>query len=377
MPTRDEFRSSLINFSERAMRIKSHLKNEEATKVSLVLPFIALLGYDDRDPTEVSAEHSADFSEKYKNRVDYAILKDMQPIIAVECKSVGGARKDDRGQLKSYFNACKSVKLALLTDGIVFEFFVDSFEPNIMDNEPFLTVDFSTISTGVITDTVVDGLLCLHKSVFDPTLISETARMNLIYLSFFEYLTKQFQLPSVEFTRFLLRESDIKHVRAAAMDAYRDIAKTAFQDVFNARVLQRLDINAPPTQKPQPAKAVELPEPTPLEGKQQTVVETTQRELDAFEDVRRRLAFLCSGDFSLFDKIENVGYKDYQGKFVIFYARERKGRLLEIVEGKDGQFRYVIADGGEGKEEADLGALDVRLLNLFKKRIADAGQDRD
>jgi predicted type IV restriction endonuclease len=93
MPTREEFRGSLVSFSERAMKIREHLKNEEATKVSLVLPFIALLGYDDRDPTEVSAEHAADFSEKYRNRVDYAILKDMLPVIAIECKSLGNGRK--------------------------------------------------------------------------------------------------------------------------------------------------------------------------------------------------------------------------------------------------------------------------------------------
>jgi hypothetical protein len=90
MATIDEFRASLITFGERVQRVREHVKNEEATKVALILPFIAALGYDHLDPTEVAAEHAADFSEKYRNRVDYAILRDMKPIIAIECKCLGG-----------------------------------------------------------------------------------------------------------------------------------------------------------------------------------------------------------------------------------------------------------------------------------------------
>ena len=151
--TIDEFRAALVTFAERVQRVRAHIHNEEATKVALVLPFIAVLGYDDRDPTEVAAEHAADFSEKYRNRVDYAVLKNLQPVIAVECKCVGNGKKDDRGQLKAYFNASKTVKLGVLTDGVLYEFFVDSQEPNMMDDEPFLVVDFDKVAKAQITET--------------------------------------------------------------------------------------------------------------------------------------------------------------------------------------------------------------------------------
>lgn len=91
--TVEEFRTALVAFGERVQRVREHVKNEEATKVSLILPFIAVLGYDVLNPTEVAAEHASDFSDKYRNRVDYAILRDMQPIIAVECKTAGNGRK--------------------------------------------------------------------------------------------------------------------------------------------------------------------------------------------------------------------------------------------------------------------------------------------
>jgi hypothetical protein len=370
MPTRDEFRAALNAFAERAMRVRGHLKNEEATKVSLVLPFIALLGYDDRDPTEVAAEHAADFSEKYRNKVDYAILKDMSPIIAVECKSVGNGKKDDRGQLKAYFNACKTVKLGVLTDGIIYEFFVDSNEPNLMDEEPFLTVNFESIASGHMTDTILDGLMSLLKTAFDPTSIAENARMNLTYLAFYEYITEQFSGPSVEFTRFLLRENDIKHVRAAAIDAYRSLAKTAFQDVFNARVLQRLEIPASTMQKQASARPVE-PVESAVVPAEPSLIQTTQQELEAFEAIRRRLSFLAAGDNALFDLVSKVAFKDYQGKFVVFIGKERKGRLVEIFESKDGQLKFQVCDGLPDNERADLSELDARLIDLFKKKATE------
>lgn len=368
MPTRDEFRSALVAFSERAMTIREHLKNEEATKVSLVQPFIALLGYDDRNPTELAAEHAADFSEKYRNRVDYAILKDMLPVIAVECKSVGNGKKDDRGQLKAYFNASKTVKLGILTDGIIYEFFVDSNAPNLMDEEPFLTVDFQAVAAGRLTDTVLDGLFSLIKTAFDPESIAENARMNLTYLAFHAYLTSQFSAPTEDFTRFLLKQNEIKHVRAGAIPAYSEIAKTAFQDVFNARVLQRLDISATAVQKTAPIRSPEAVPAASLPAEQSP--QPSAKEVEIFEEIRRRLAFLSSGDVDLFSKIAQVEFRAFQDKFVVYFEKERKGRLLEVFEGKDGSIRYRISDEAPDNERANLSELNERLLALFKRRVS-------
>lgn len=371
MATIDDFRANLVSFSERVQRVREHIKNEEATKVALILPFISVLGYDDRDPTEVAAEHAADFSEKYKNRVDYAILKDMKPVIAIECKTAGNGRKDDRGQLKSYFNAAKSVKLGILTDGIIYEFFVDSAEPNLMDDDPFLIVDFDKVAKAQISDTVIEGLFALTKGKFDPETVAENARRSLTHRAFFDYLSDQFNEPSVEFTRFLLKENDIKHIRANAIDGYRAISKAAFNDVFTSNVLKRLDI-PPNTPKPTPRvdPAIEV-EATPAPAVSSSGIVTTVAELDAFESIRRRLAFLSSGNTNLFNSISNVKFRDYQGKMVVFYKQERKGRLVDITEARDGTVRYWIVDGNESSPFTDLSQADQRLQTLFEKRIAE------
>ena len=112
----DDFRQKVRSFAERVVALAPQCINEESTKLFLVLPFLNFLGYDDRNPDEVCPEHGADFSDKYKNRVDFAILKAKQPVIAIECKTLGMALKDERGQLRSYFNAAPTVKMGVITD---------------------------------------------------------------------------------------------------------------------------------------------------------------------------------------------------------------------------------------------------------------------
>ena len=365
MATREEFRQNLIAFGERAIKIRSHLKNEEATKVSLVLPFISMLGYDDKDPTEVSAEHGADFSEKYKNRVDYAILRDGHPIVAIECKSVGGGKKDDRGQLKSYFNASKTVKMGILTDGLMYEFFVDSLEPNMMDEDPFLTVNFEKISEGLITETVVDGLYSLSKHNFDPANIADNARLNLAYFAFFGYLNKQFLQPTEEFTRFLLKENEIKYIKKSTIDNYKDITKRAFQDVFNAHVLKRLDIPQSPKTSSD-VRVDEIPNTVVLSDNN-SELSPTPRELEFFDEFCMRMAYLSAGNQALFEETKELDCRKFQGKFVIFYDKVQKGRLIEVFEGKNGVTRYSVTDGLPDRDKNDIKELDERILNLFKK----------
>ena len=75
-------------------------QNEEATKQFLIIPFLQLLGYDPLDPDDVIPEADASFSDKFKNRVDYAICKESVPVIAVEAKKVGSSTEANRGSSK-------------------------------------------------------------------------------------------------------------------------------------------------------------------------------------------------------------------------------------------------------------------------------------
>src|SRR5580658_3624318 len=124
-PELEEFRQRVLAHAKLVVGRAPKVESEASTNASLVLPFLKTLGYDYENPDEVSPEHHADFSDKFKNRVDYAILHHGIPVIALESKRVGAEMKDDRGQLRSYFNACPTVKLGILTDGLKYEFYAD------------------------------------------------------------------------------------------------------------------------------------------------------------------------------------------------------------------------------------------------------------
>src|SRR5262245_21261111 len=157
-PESEEFRQRVLKHAQLVVNRAPKVDNEAKTNAYLVQPFLTILGYDIGNPDEVSPEHHADFSDKYQNKVDYAILYNGVPVIAIESKRVGTAMKDHHGQLKSYFNACETIKLGILTDGLKYELYADSDKPNLMDETAFLRFNFAEIAkNGAIDGNTLDG----------------------------------------------------------------------------------------------------------------------------------------------------------------------------------------------------------------------------
>ena len=361
----DEFREKLTAFAQRAVDIAPNCKNEEGTKQFLILPFLSVLGYDDRNPNEVCPEHGADFSDKYKNRVDYAILKNGTPIIAIECKCCGAPLKEERGQLRAYFNAAPTVKMGVLTDGIVWEFYADSDAPNLMDSAAFLTVDLREIARGKIEKSLLDSLSALQKVSFDPENIGAEAKRKLVFQSILKNITALAESPSAEFTRMMIQAAGLTHIRSRALAEYQDLVREAFSEFINVRILKRLDLPARDVVKaPTPLPVAQVPQ---VGASSQEKIRTTQTELELFEYVKRRLSFLVKEE-DLFSEINSIKYRDYQGKFVVFYKKERKGRLFDFVEGEKPRYRFQFGDAGE-VESDDLAGIDELLLSTFLKRI--------
>ena len=136
-----DFIDHIRNLSQRAQKLRETLQTEEATKNALVLPFLTALGYDVFDPTEVVPEFTADIGSKKGEKVDYAIIKDNQPIILIECKKAGtNLDNEHASQLFRYFTAVLPARIGILTDGIIYRFFTDLEQPNVMDTKPFFGI---------------------------------------------------------------------------------------------------------------------------------------------------------------------------------------------------------------------------------------------
>ena len=65
-----EFKDELKKYTERLETIKDTLQTEEATKMSLIVPFFQLLGYDVFNPLEFCPEYTADIGIKKGEKVD-------------------------------------------------------------------------------------------------------------------------------------------------------------------------------------------------------------------------------------------------------------------------------------------------------------------
>ncbi len=372
----DDFRQKIKIFADRVVTLAPRCTNEESTKLFLILPFLNFLGYDDRNPDEVCPEHGADFSEKYKNRVDFAILKSGQPIIAIECKTLGTALKDERGQLRSYFNAAPTVKMGVITDGLVYEFYADSDEPNMMDATAFLALDLREVAKGKIEDSVEEGLRSLQKNNFDPENIGAEAKRKLIFQNVIQQIAKLAEDPSEPFVRLLLQNAGLSHVRTKALTEFREITKNAFREFVNLRILQRLDI--PSKDKELEKTITQEPVSTEVIAKNDDTLVPSSIDMEVLHYIKRRLAYLAKED-TLFDEIENVDYRKYKGKFVVFHKKERAGRLFDFYDGKVKKYHFDFGPDFGGEVSTDkLTDIDKFLNNVFVKRVSEeeAGKKR-
>ena len=158
------------DFSRKAAERAPHLETEEATKAALVMPFLReVMGYNVNDPTEVVPEYDADFGTRKGEKVDYAILRDGEPIILIECKKYGPPLAyQEASQLFRYFNTTDA-QFGILTDGATYQFFTDLDRPNTLDNKPFLEINL--LESGSIT---IEELHKFVKSDFNAKEIRAT-----------------------------------------------------------------------------------------------------------------------------------------------------------------------------------------------------------
>ena len=71
--------------------------------------------------------------------------------------------------MKRYFSASKA-KFSVLTNGIIYRFYTDLDDENIMDEKPFLEVNLLDIK-----DNQIEELKKFHKSYFDVDNILSSA----------------------------------------------------------------------------------------------------------------------------------------------------------------------------------------------------------
>lgn len=377
-PELDEFKAATLAHAKLVITRAPRVDSEASTNTSLVQPFIRLLGYDVGNPDEVSPEHHADFSEKYQNKVDYAILHKGTPVIALESKRVGSQMKDDRGQSRSYFNACSTVKLGILTDGLKYEFFADSDKPNMMDDTSFLRLDFADVAKeGDIDEHSLSGLAALRNGLFNPENVGAEAKQKLLFDSIITILKAMKAEPNDEFVRFLLRQSEIGskigNLTQRIVDMNRDLIRSALDAFVAQEALARLgfepkDVIKSPPETPTVLAAAAMPSATDS-------LHPTDNETKFLQYVKNRIYFLIKDD-KMFSEVDKLAYRKSRTSFRIFYVRPNSGSLVDYWEQRDGKILVSFpSQGGTPLQYAQTKDFDENLLKAFASRLKDDGSN--
>ncbi len=276
-----DFIERLDTLAKKVQQVGSTIETEEATKNAFVMPFLhSVLGYDVFDPSEVVPEYTADSGIKKGEKVDYAILKDGQVQILIECKKYGESIKEKHAaQLFRYFTVTHA-RIAILTNGATYAFYTDLDAPNKMDERPFLVLDLEDID-----DYIIPELKKLTKSAFDVDSIVDAAG-ELKYLSECKnLLEEQFQSPDEEFVKFFASRIYNGVLTPKVKQQFLDITKKALKqflsDSVNDRLKNAIQSDTQFTNSP----SLNIEESNPLESKEDKIV-TTDEELEGFQIIK-------------------------------------------------------------------------------------------
>ena len=248
---------------------------EEATKTSVVLPFIQALGFDVFNLDEVTPEFIADVGVKKGEKVDFIVKIDGKIAMLIEAKPVSARLGDTQfTQLFRYFTVTEA-RLAILTNGKEAWFFSDTDEPNKMDKKPFFTFDFQKHDKSQ-----VDELARFQKGNFAIESIIEAAS-NLKYTQqAATYLKKQLEDPDDDFVRLVGRQIYDGSITKGVTEVLRPAIQAALDEIIRDRIQDKLSITLRPDAAVAPAPQVEEASTSGDE------IVTTDEEREAFMIVR-------------------------------------------------------------------------------------------
>ena len=270
-----DFKDQIKQLASRVEKMLPQINTEEATKTSLIMPFIQILGYDVFNPFEVNPEFIADIGIKKGEKVDYAIMKDGNPMILIECKHYKEKLDPHQSQLFRYFHTTKA-KFSLLTNGLTYKFYTDLVEPNKMDENPFFEFNLTEIK-----DTEVIELQKFAKSYFDVDNIVNTASELKYSNAIKKILQSEFKAPTPNFVKYFVSQVYDGKATEKVMTQFTETVKKSVNqfvsDLISERLKTALDQETALDKAEAIKAAVDLESPDKDNG-----VETTTEENEGY-----------------------------------------------------------------------------------------------
>lgn len=346
-----DFKDNIKQIAERIEKLKENIQTEEATKNAFIMPFINALGYDVFNPLEVIPEMVCDIGTKKGEKIDYAIMKDNEPIILIECKHWKQDLNLHDNQLLRYFGVSKA-KFGLLTNGIIYRFYTDLKQPNVMDDKPFLEVDLTDIK-----ENQIEELKKFHKSYFNiDSIISSASELK--YMGELKTIIKdEFTNPSVELVKLLASRVYDGSMRQTIIEQFTPLVKKSLashvSDIISERLKGALSANEEAdNEEPQPTEEIAEVEK----------INTTDEELESFQIVKAILRKVVEPS--------RITYRDTQTYFAILLDDNVRKTICRMYFNRS--IKYVCTIPEPKKEEKhriesldDIFQLEQQLLDTI------------
>lgn len=276
------FKEKVLAHSQHIMRVGQHCTTEETTKQALILPFLDILGFSAYDPTKVKAEYAADFTgAKNGERVDYALFCHNVPVMFIEAKSYNEDLTNHSPQLARYFNATPEVAVAAITNGREWRFFTDLKDKNIMDNAPFLRVNFESLD-----ETKIPQLSQFCHDKFQPEALRTLAEESIYLSAFTKTISSSLKEVDSEFVRYVAGRSNIgRQLNQRFIESITPIVKQAVEKSVSDMVVSGLSKKAVDTEPVNTPEVETIDETAPIIDPENNKIVTTYTERQVLEYV--------------------------------------------------------------------------------------------
>lgn len=313
-----DFKDQLLILAERIGKLKDSVKTEEATKTSFVLPFLQALSYDIFNPEEVTPECDCDYGTKKREKIDYTVCMDGEPVMLIECKHWSADLGKHKAQLFRYYHVSKA-KFGVLTNGINYQFYTDLDTPNKMDDKPFFEVDMLNLK-----DSHIEKLKQFRRDQYNTYMILNSATEMKYINALRSLIVKESNNPTDLFVKFMTKQVYDGVVTKNVIDEFRPMIQRAFQQYTNDYINERLKSAITPD-----LPSIDTPKAKPTDNSvseedtsEETKIVTTEEELMGFYIVR---AILCNTV-----NIDRVVDRDAQSYFAILFDDNNRKPICRL-----------------------------------------------
>lgn len=348
------FKDKVLNHMQHVINVGKHCTTEETTKQALILPLLAILGFNPYDPTKVKAEYAADFpGAKNHEKVDYALFCHDVPVMFIEAKAYSEELTNHCPQLSRYFNASPEVAVAAITNGREWRFFTDLKNKNIMDNSPFLRIKLDNLDAAKIKP-----LKQFCHDAFQPEALRTLAEESVYLSAFTQTISDSLKNIDPDFVRYIASRSNVgRQLNQRFIESITPIVRNAVEKAVSEMVLSGLamaknvQVDSAEMTVPDSSKVdqdVELDDMKPIIDPENSKIVTTYAERLLFELIVRIVGEDIDVQHKDTESYFSVLFQGKTNRWIVRYFDNKQRPAIQLpIELTDDVVREVTRSGLE------------------------------